>query len=518
MKIKFVAVKKPIVILLIAVLIRLLGIASRPLWYDEAIAILLSEKGLAAMLYGTLAPAGAGAANVHPLGYHTLLWLWMNVFGESLVAVRLLSVVAGVTTVYLVYLIALEASGDRVALLSMIFAALAPFQVHYSQEIRMYSFMTMWVLLATYAYQRGIKTKDWKWWLLFSFAAAAAQYTHHLAAFYLIVLALWTVLQANFKAVYQLAASGMGALIVYLPWAIHLPSQFAKVNHSYWVEKPQISKFFTLMLVYTANTPLPGLLVAPALFLGLGVVMIAMTQTVIARATSIKTGLYFFCLAFVPPILLFLFSQWTPVYIERALLPSGAIFCIWMAWVITSTKLSRVAQNMFIGMLAVLSFIGLFQHITYKGFPYGPYKELDMSLRQRVGPGDVIVHASKISFLPAVLFDRTLAQKFISDPSGCGQDTLAPATQEVLGIRAEKNIISAVRGAERIWFIMFWQSPGESDENEYASTAKQYLDAHYYLQSVENWDNLRVYLYETDIQPLDLGRGKSQFVTLRCAN
>src|SRR5215208_5870554 len=90
-------------ILILALLIRLLGIATRPIWYDEAFSILFSEKGLSAMLYGTLAPTGAGSADIHPLGYYTSLWLWMKVFGESLVAVRLLSVVSGLFSVYMIY-------------------------------------------------------------------------------------------------------------------------------------------------------------------------------------------------------------------------------------------------------------------------------------------------------------------------------------------------------------------------------------------------------------------------------
>src|SRR5215510_7180891 len=159
-------------ILALALVVRLLGIASRPIWYDEAFAILFSQKGPSAMLYGTLAPTGAGSADIHPLGYYTLLWLWMKIFGDSLIAVRFLSILAGVVSVYLIYLIALEAlSNIRSAQLSMLLAALAPFPIHYAQEIRMYSFLSMWLLLATYSYQRGSKSGNWRWWTLFSISA-----------------------------------------------------------------------------------------------------------------------------------------------------------------------------------------------------------------------------------------------------------------------------------------------------------------------------------------------------------
>src|SRR5512134_2915859 len=107
-------------ILVLALGVRLLGIATRPIWYDEAFSILFSEKGLSAMLYGTLAPTGIGSADIHPLGYYTSLWLWMKLFGGSLVAARALSILAGLVSVYLIYLIALETSDTRTANLGML--------------------------------------------------------------------------------------------------------------------------------------------------------------------------------------------------------------------------------------------------------------------------------------------------------------------------------------------------------------------------------------------------------------
>jgi len=485
-------------ILVLAFFVRLLGIASRPIWYDEAFAILFSEKGLDAMLYGTLAPTGAGSADIHPLGYYTVLWLWMKVFGESLVATRLLSILAGLISVYLVYLIASEALSDlKAARLSMLFAALAPFQVHYSQEIRMYSFLAMWLLLATYAYQRGSKTGNWRWWILFSISAAMAQYTHNLAAFYLVTLALLPILQTDWKALRSVALAGIGALILYLPWATQLPAQFSKVQNAYWVERPDISKLFTLLLVYVTNTPIPVELIGGALTVVLLIVILGLIQTArYTRQTAQKDGLSLLYLSFAPPIFLFLFSQWRAVYIERALLSSGAIFCIWIAWVIAKTNHSNVAQYFLLGLLAASSVLGLYQHITYRGFPYGPFKELDASLRQRTKSQDIIVHSNKLSMLPAMLFDRDLSQSFLGDPPGSGTDTLASATQQVLNITSEKDIQSATRNAERVWYIIYQRAIDEYQARGYTTLPDlEYLNSQYRLKLEENWDGLRVFLY-----------------------
>lgn len=485
-------------LLAIALFVRLLGISSRPIWYDEAFSILFSEKGLSAMLYGTLAPTGIGSADIHPLGYYTLLWLWMKLFGETLVAVRFLSLLTGLISVYLIYKIGLEHLGNRrTALLGALFAAVAPFQVHYSQEIRMYSLMTMWLLLATYAYQRGSKTGNWQWWIFFSISAALAQYTHHLAAFYLITIVFLAVLQRDWKTVSRLMIAGLGALIIYAPWAIQLPAQFTKVQNSYWVDRPDISKFFTLILVFITNTPLPTALVAVALFIALIIVMVGFIQTLKAiRTSSSKSGLWPLYLSFFPPLLLFVFSQWQPVYIERALLPSGAMFCLWLAWVVTYTNLPLPIQYVFLGLLAVSSFLGIYQHVTYRDVPYGPFQALGASLRQRAKSEDVIVHATKMSMLPVMLFDRTLAQKYIDDPAGSGQDTLAAATQEVLEIQADKNVSSAVNGAKQVWFIVFQRDMPALEANQDPQSAIQYLNSQYKLESAETWNGLQVLLYE----------------------
>ena len=485
-----------LVILLLALAIRLLGIASRPIWYDEAFSILFSEKGLSAMLYGTLAPSAAGSADIHPLGYYTILWLWMKAFGASIISARLLSIMAGLVSVYLIYLIAVEATSNAsTAHLSMLFAALAPFQVHYGQEIRMYVFLATWLLLATYAYQRGTRSGDWKWWALFSVAAALAQYSHHLAAFYLVPLAFLPLLQKNWRAFRGVTLSGIGALILYSPWLFQLPAQFSKVQSFYWVGRPDISRWFTLLLVYLTNTPLPPQFVAILLGIVLVIVTLGIFQVLRHNEENPRgTGAWLLYLSFVPALFLFVFSQWRPVYIERALLPSGAIFCIWLAWVIRQTQMQKVLQYGMLGLLCICSLLGIYQHLTYRDFPYGPFQALDRSLR--VDSQSVIVHSSKLSMLPAMLFDRELSQSFIGDAPGSSVDTLAAATQEVLEIHAEESIQSATTNAERVWFIIFERSIAEYRAAGYQTHPHlEYLDSHFQLQSEDIWDGLRVFLY-----------------------
>ncbi len=486
-------------ILVLATITRLLGIISRPIWYDEAFTILFSEKGPEAMLRGTLGFAGVGGAEPHPIGYYIIVWLWMNIFGESLFSVRMISVLAGLGIVCLVYLISRELFDARLARIAMLFAALAPFQIHYSQEIRMYSWMAMWLLLATYAYVRGAKTRAWYWWLVFAVSAALAQYMQNLAAFYLVTLAFSPILQKDWRTVRSVFAAGAGAIILYLPWLVKLPSQFEKISQSYWVTQPSSSRLFTLLLVFVTNLPLPDSWLTPALFIALMVVAIGCYQTfctIRARAQAASGGLWILYLSFAPPLLLFLFSQWKPVYIERVLLPSGATFLIWLAWALTSTKLPRLVGNLALGLLAIASFLGIYQHVTYSGFPYGNFQALDNTLQMYAGPGDVIVHSNKLSLLPSIYYDRMLPQVYITDPPGSPEDTLAPAAQEVLGVNAKANIQSAVGNATQIFYIIYQESIDEYRTAGYATHPDlAYLTSHYDLAGEDTWNGLLLYRF-----------------------
>ena len=485
-----------ITILMIASLLRLLGISTRPIWYDEAFAILFSEKGLGAMIYGTLTATSAGAADIHPLGYYTLLWAWMGAFGQSLPTVRLLSMLAGVMTVFFAYLLAKNLFSHRTALLGALFVSLSPFHVHYSQEIRMYAFLALWLMIAVYAYLRASRDRSWGWWAIFAVVAALAQYTHNLAAFFLIPLAITPLFRRDWPTFRYVSLAGLGALLLYLPWLVQLPSQFSKVTNAYWVERPGFAKLFTLLLTFVTNLPLPEGWLFPGLFVALAVVSISLLQTFRASKDR-STGVWLLYLSFAPPAFLFLFSQWVPVYLERALLPSGVIFCVWLAWSFFETRLPNIPRAILLGFLGIGFAVGLYQHITYRDFPYAPYQKLDQFLQTNKAAGDVIVHSNKLSLLPAIYHDRTLPQLYVADPPGSRIDTLAEATREVLGLTVAHDIETATKGANRVWFIIFERSTKEAQASG-AETHPQfdYLLQNFTEQQVSQWDGLLVYQFD----------------------
>lgn len=480
-------------ILFLAFLVRLAGISSRPIWYDEAFSILISEQGPSAILAGTLAvDSDSSAAEEHPPAYYFALWGWIQAFGNSLIATRMLSIVISLGIILCVYLIANHLLDPPAALSAAFISTILPFQIHYGQEIRMYALLTFWLCLATLALLK-------RQWIFFSITAALAQYTHNLAAFYLIPLALTPVFQKDWKTLRSLTLAGFASIIIYSPWLAQLPAQLSKVTHNFWVERPGFEKLFTLLLIYIPHLPLLNDWLPLALLFSTLVIALAAYQTY--RTTKddpsqTQVGIWLAYLSFTPPTLLWLVSQIWPMYVERALLPSHAIFCIWLAWALTKTNLPQPIRFLTFVMLLVSAGTGLFQHITYEGFPYGTSSQINESIQSRYKPGDAIIHSSKLSYLPSFYFDRALPQSYITDPSGSSTDTLSPFTREVLHLTGNENIESATSAADRIWFIIFQQSVDEFVSKGYKTHPHlEYLERHFELEFIEQWDDLRVYHY-----------------------
>jgi hypothetical protein len=141
--------------------------------------------------------------------------------------------------------------------------------------------------------------------------------------------------------------------------------------------------------------------------------------------------------------------------------------------------------------------MGFYQHITYKGFPYGPYSALDQSIQGRLEPGDIVIHSNKLTYLPSFYFDRELPQSYLMDTLGGSTDTLSPATRKILHLTDQENIESASADADRVWFIVFQQSIDEFTAQGYKTHPQfEYLDQHFNLESAETWDDVKVYLYK----------------------
>ncbi len=166
---------------------------------------------------------------------------------------------------------------------------------------------------------------------------------------------------------------------------------------------------------------------------------------------------------------------------------------MWIAWVASETKMPRFLLALFLGFMGIGAGLGLYQHLTYQDFPYAPYQDLlDYVMEEE---STLIVHSNKLSFLPAVYYAPELKQNYVADKKG-GADTLAIATQKVLGLLAEPSVEAAVGDADRVCFIIFEQSIEEYQEIGYLTHPHlEWLESNYSLEDKTYWNDLALFTF-----------------------
>jgi 4-amino-4-deoxy-L-arabinose transferase-like glycosyltransferase len=454
-----------LVILLLGFALRLINLHGRPLWYDEAFAVLYASLSPERMVYGTVTPVqGAGAADVHPLLYYFLLHGWIGLAGRFPLAVRFLSVALGMVTVVLLGRLAGWCFDRRTGLVVGILAAVNPFHVVYSQEARMYALLGLAAVSATYGLLRGleegsgIRDQGIGNWLLYAVAAAAALYAHNLGAFILLAFHVLAVARRQWwPRLPALILADLGVLALFSPWLVGvLPGQVGFVGKGYWLSPPGVVEVVRAVMfpVLTFYEPSPVWLLTLGLFLS-----IAMLALLAIRAWQVPSRAgWFLALCWVPVLLLLLISCWRPVYLERALLPSALFYVVAVGWLLVRGGLPRPLYLGVVVLLVVATAGSLGNHYTYARFPRPPFDRLDALLRTRMAPGEVVVHDSKLTFFPAHYYDPSLRQAFCPDLPGTSADTLALPTQEALGLLATPISQTVVAGVEGVWYVAFEQT------------------------------------------------------------
>jgi len=171
------------VLLVLALALRLWLIADKNLWLDESVSWQFAIGSVADLINGT-------AGDIHPPLYYVMLHGWVAAFGDSLMALRSLSVVFGVAAAYLVYRL-LDGVPRVVAYTALFWFAIAPHAILFSQEARMYAAVTALVLGACLSYRRWVDSGFTSGRALVAYAACVVVclYLHYFTS--LVVAAIW---------------------------------------------------------------------------------------------------------------------------------------------------------------------------------------------------------------------------------------------------------------------------------------------------------------------------------------
>ena len=259
-------------ILAVGLVLRVWTLGRKSPWLDEAASWQFATSPLPDLLWST-------ATDVHPPLYFLLLKGWIGVWGDSLEALRALSVAGGMATLYLTYRLALRFVHRHVALAVLAWCAVSPIAVFYSQEARMYAVATACALGACYGYVRWVDSDFRSRRALVGYGACAvlALYLHYFTALLLVAIWLHAMLQSRLAWRPWLAAHAVVALL-YSPWIATAATQMAR-GQAWWrdaVDPIRDLPSYAIALLHdlavsTLGVPIVGTYSGPVVVLVLGV-------------------------------------------------------------------------------------------------------------------------------------------------------------------------------------------------------------------------------------------------------
>ena len=416
-------------ILLAAFALRLfrLGIAS--LWYDETVSVALAQQDLLALTRHT-------AGDIHPPLYYYLLHFWGRLAGWSEFSVAFLSLFFGMLLVALAYRVARQWFNARVARFAALLVAFSPYNLGYSQEVRMYTLGALLGLASAHFFVRLLSSQQSKAnrqqsarfllnaFTIYVIVSALGIYTLYYFTFLLIfenlVALIWLLRSSQFairhfelriaNSEFRIwALSQLTILALYAPW---LPIAFRQATdppvppwRSFTPLPSAVLESFSALAFGQSVEPV---MVLPALFFVALVIAFAFRADRRPPTTDLPSlptvslahcPLFLLSYTFVPLLLIYALSLWKPLYHVRYIFIYSPTFYILLALGLERIRNSKPAiRNLqFALYVLLLTIYGLLSTVSAYNFWYNPrYTKDDLrgavqSLAEHWRPDDAIL-------------------------------------------------------------------------------------------------------------------------------
>jgi uncharacterized membrane protein len=137
-------------IILLGTFLRIYRLDYQSIWTDEVIALTVSHAPVEKIITYFKVDVSGRPLEWNPPLYHYALHEWIRIFGFGVFQARLMSAVAGILCLPLVFLIAKRLYGMNTALLATLLTAVSQLGIRYSQEIRPYELAFLFFLATVY--------------------------------------------------------------------------------------------------------------------------------------------------------------------------------------------------------------------------------------------------------------------------------------------------------------------------------------------------------------------------------
>lgn len=322
-------------------------------------------------------------ADVHPPLYYQFLYVWVRLFGTDERAVRSLSGLFYLLSVFAVYGLGRALYGNKTAILCAAIYLCSPLAILSAQFARMYALLSLLSILSTWLYlQFAIKPKDsHPLFALYVFVNILGTFTHIAFFFILFAQIVFHILFFRRTRILAFAAAVVLSLLPYMfLWAPVLVRQFSKSAEGIaWVSKPDRTMAAEIVFLYGGVL----WLLLPVLFY----LWWRSDRDASHRFSKLRVlsfPLLLLAIAILTPLLI---SFVKPIFNSRLAIISLHLFALTIGAIA-----GRWANNFLLLLLLGLTAIGLV--VLHPGVTNCDNRAMAAYLGQRANNGDVVIFTS----------------------------------------------------------------------------------------------------------------------------
>lgn len=145
-------------ILLLGIGLRIYNLGTNSVWFDEAIFLLFGStiNGLSELSEIVFTYLRLGQWKMLNPAYTFFASYW-GMFAKNEFMARLPSAIFGIISVLLIYYLGKSLFNRKAGLVSAFILAISPFHIYYSQELRMYSLITLLTIISVYFFRKFLE-------------------------------------------------------------------------------------------------------------------------------------------------------------------------------------------------------------------------------------------------------------------------------------------------------------------------------------------------------------------------
>jgi mannosyltransferase len=446
-----------VIIILVGTGLRFFHLDHQSLWFDESISLAIARDLTPSQILANI------ALSIHPPLYYLLLHFWVQAAGINDYSARFPSVVSSLLSIPLIYQVGRSLFNHKVGLWAAFMLAVMPFQIQYAQEARMYALLLLLTLVTLLSFVRATQTGRLRWWIAYLVAFILGLYTHYFIGFVVLSYHFFAAIyRQRYRRIWPaILITDMVALVAFLPQVRIFLREFGVVlSPDYWLDSPSlINVLATMYFLIFGDYLREPLLIYIGLFVTLASLAIGLYE-IFARKTdksSLCLQIYLLIGAFAPIILVFIISQFKPIYLIRTLIICTPFLILLLAVALQRTHFRSPLPYLAIvtGALVMLVLYGIYVNpamIRVKA----PMREAARHIWQDKKSSDLVIHISRWTALPFTFYSQPSENYLLlGDP----YLRKSPDVWEALGVHT--IAIESLRADQRLWLVMVPSQTGD---------------------------------------------------------